>query len=120
LRDAHLHISHVGSDEQLQRRRVGTGMPKAGTFSHLRGSYVICVVRPHCGLADAITLNHLFCSVDDAGMLRRDGESVGNSGWHHLHQPAGTLSVEILVLIQRVLAITWTVFPDTRIALSLS
>jgi hypothetical protein len=115
-----LHISHVGSDEQLQRRRVGTGMPEAGTFSHLRGSYVICVVRPHCGLADAITFNHGFWSVNAARMLRRDGESVGNSGWHHLHQRAGTLSVEILVLIQRVLTITWTVFPDMRIALSLS
>jgi hypothetical protein len=95
-------------------------MPEVGTFSHLRGSYVICAVRPHCGLADAITFNHGFRSVNAARMLRRDGESMGNSGWHHLHQRAGTLSVEILVLIQRVLTITWTVFPDMRIALSLS
>jgi hypothetical protein len=93
-------------------------MPEAGTFSHLRSSYVICVVRPHCGLADAITLNHAFWIVDAARMLRRDGESVGNSRWPHLHQRAGTLSVEILVLVQRVLKITWTVFPDMRIALS--
>jgi hypothetical protein len=77
----------------------------------------MCALRPHCGLADAITPVQLSCTSDAAELLRSDDENMGNLRWRYSRERAKALSVEILVLLQWVLNSTWTVFPDTHNAL---
>src|SRR3984893_3859637 len=58
----------------------GTGMPKKGTFSHLRSSLqqnVTSSTRDRGGLADAITSKQIFSLADVAGLLRRKRDATG-------------------------------------------
>ena len=56
------HQSPVSIDVNTAPLAIGTGMPRSGTFSHLRSSLERRALLPHRGLADAITPDQTFCS----------------------------------------------------------
>jgi hypothetical protein len=72
--------------EQKPWPTVGTGVPEAGTFPHLRSSLaaMLFLLPPQCGLADAIPRQHSSRNDDAAELLRSDGLR-GETGTDVLH-----------------------------------
>jgi ATP-binding cassette subfamily B protein len=83
----------------IQPQFCGTGMPKEGTFSHLRSSLQHKVTSSTCdqgGLADAMTSKQIFNLADVAGLLRRDRDATGTGPERSPFNRAGRVPLSFL------------------------
>src|SRR3978361_1380507 len=96
--------------------------PLSRVVARMRGGNVLApakflcasVVPSQCGLADAIQCNQISPDTDAAELLRSDGGAAKTSSCYSSRVRARDVALEILLLLQRVCSVTWTIFQDMR------